>query len=398
MSNTNLTIDQITHEALDVLHQSLTFLGGVNRQYDSSFAKSGAKIGDTLRIRLPNQYTVRTGRPINVQDTTETKVDLTVATQMGVDTEYTSEELALDIDDFRERILKPQMSVLAANVENTVLQAVTKQVYNMVDDDGAAFDLDSVLQARAILTENLAPEEDRSFLVSPRGSRALVDVLKGTYNDQKLIAAQYRKGVMGHAAGFDFVESTHVQPHTTGTAAEGDTSYNWTATSADGRTLTVDTGTATFKEGDIITVAGVYRVHPETKVSTGVLQQFVLTADQSATSTSLEIEPPLLATGANQTVSNVPGTNAAINKIGAGNGELLTDYLAYHKDAFAFVTADLPLPGGAHEAYRANFEGLSLRFWRGADITNDSFPARWDILFGYKAIRPQLACRVHADG
>ena len=399
MANTNLTIDMITQSGLMILHQKLNFLGGVVRDYDDSYAQTGAKIGDTLRVRLPNQYTVRTGRTIDIQDTTERSVNLPVTTQKGIDTEYTSEELALDIDEFERRVLEPQMSVLASVVEADALQTMAKEVYQMVDDDGAAFDFHTVLQGKQKLDEALAPEdEQRTALLSPKHTTTLLDQLKGLFNDRQEISRQFKEGVMGHSVGFDFLQSTHASDLTTGTAVEGDTSYDVNGANQTGSTITVDGGTTTFVVGDIVTFAGCNRVHPETKVDTGELQQFVITAAAGATATSLSISPAITTTGGNQNVTASPSNNGAVSKIGAGNAELLNMSLVYHKEAFAFATADLRVPGGQVMASRKQFEGISLRVVQGYDITNDTFPMRWDILYGFKAIRPELACRLHADG
>jgi hypothetical protein len=400
MSNTSLTGQVITNEALDVLHQRLTFVGSTNLQYDDRFKMNGAKAGDTLQIRLPSEYTVRSGRTINVQDNVQTKVDLTFAYQKGVDVEFTSEELALDINDFRELVLMPQMSALASVVEAHYLQTVTKEVYQMVDDDGVAIDFDTILAAKEKLDNALAPDDEkRTALLSPRATRKLVDANKTLFHDPKQISSQYRDGVMGHAVGFDFAWSTHVLDHTTGTAVEGDTLYNVNGATEDGDTITVDTGSTTLLVGDVVTFAGANRVHPETKVDTGELMQFVITEDSGTSATSLSISPALVVSGGGQNVTGYPTNAGAVSKIGAGNGEKINGNLAYHKNAFAFVTADLKLPtGNAVEAYRSQFEGLSLRLVQGYDITNDTFPSRWDILYGFKCIRPQLAVRIHADG
>ena len=145
MANTNLTIDQITNEALMILHQELNFVGTINRQYDDSYAKAGAKIGDSLRIRLPNQYTVRSGASLNTQDVTEQSTTLQVSTQKGVDVNFTSEELTMDIDSFADRILKPAMSVLAANIESDVMNVVL-DVPNQVNNVGSAFSFAKALE------------------------------------------------------------------------------------------------------------------------------------------------------------------------------------------------------------------------------------------------------------
>ena len=398
MANTLLTVDKITREALRILHQKATFIGTINRAYDDSFANEGAKIGDTLRIRLPNRYTVRTGAAINVQDTAEAQVSLQVATQKGVDVNFTTKELTMDLDDFSERILTPAMSVLAADIESDAL-SMRNDVYNIVDNDTNALTFLNILQGRQQLNENLAPlDNSRTALLSNSHSATIVDALKGLFNDQGRIAEQYREGEMGRTAAFMFAESSLVDEHTTGTAAKGDTSYNIDGATEAGSSVTVDTGSTTFLIGDIVTFAGCNRVHPESKVDTGSLKTFVITANSGASATSLAISPDIVVTGAKQNVTGFPTDNGVVAKIGAGNGELYSGSVVYHKDAFTFATADLLMPDGVDFARREVFDGISMRIVRQYDINNDKMPTRIDILYGFKTIRAELACRVHADG
>lgn len=391
-TNTLLTIDMITREALRILHQKLNFIGNVNRGYDDSFAKSGAKIGDSLRIRLPNEFTVRTGRTVSANDTTESSVTLQVATQKGVDIEFFSDEMAMDLDDFSSRILEPAMARLAANIEADAFNMIEDVPYH-VDNLGSAITFKKVLEGRKVLQDNLAPEDDnRTVILNTQDNVDLVDALKGLFHDSKEISKQYRKGMMGKTAGFNFYENTLIPAHTTGTAA-ATTGYLVNGASQTGSTLTVDTGTNTLLEGDIITIAGVNSVHPESKADTGNLQQFVVTADSGASATSLAIYPAITASGAKQNVTGSPADNAAVTKIGAAS-DVYYESLAFHKDAFCFATADLPLPQGEHKAAREVYDGLSMRCITGYDISTDKFITRLDILYGYKTLRPELACRL----
>ena len=400
MPNTILTPSAVTREALRVLHQKLNFVGNINRQYDSSFAKEGAKIGDSLKVRLPNEYTVRTGATLSAQDTTETSTTLQVSTQKGVDLNFTSVDLTLSLDDFSKRILDPAMSVLAANIEADALN-MYKDVYNLVDQDATAFTWNTVLNGRKALNDNLAPmDNQRKCLLSTSSSVKLVDALKGLFQDSGEISKQYKEGMMGRSAGFDFYENTLLVPHTTGTAAKTTTyTVNGAVTTNGSTSVVVATGSTTFKQGDVFTVAGCYRVHPETKVSTGALQQFVVTADYSGGAGTLNFAPAIYTSGGRQNVVAAGMANgSAIVKVGAGASELLNADLVFHKDAFAFATADLLLPGGVDFASREVMDGISMRIVRQYDINNDKFPTRLDVLYGYKAIRPQLAARLHADG
>src|SRR5882672_10787650 len=154
MANTILTPTQVTREALRVLHQKLNFVGSINRQYDDQYARTGAKIGDTLKIRLPNQYTVRTGATLNAQDTTEANVSLQLATQKGVDLNFSSAELTLSLDEFSKRVLNPAMSVLGAAIEADAL-SMYKDVYNQVNNNGSTITFAKVLTGRKILVDNL---------------------------------------------------------------------------------------------------------------------------------------------------------------------------------------------------------------------------------------------------
>lgn len=397
MPNSLLTPTAVTREALRILHQKLNFIGTVNRTYDDSFAKTGAKIGDSLKIRLPNQYTVRSGATLSTQDTTEASVTLQVATQKGVDLNFTSVDLTLSLDDFSKRILDPAMAVLAANIEADAL-SMTKDVYNLVDGDAAALAFTHILNGRKTLNDNLAPmDNSRSALLSTEHTVKLIDSLKGLFQDSEAIKKQYKEGMMGRTSGFDFYENTLVSDHTTGTAIK-DTGYLSNGVAQTGATIAVDTGTTTFNKGDVITFAGVNRVHPESKVSSGKLQQFVITADYAGGAGNISVSPAVVASGAKQNVSNAIADNSAVVKVGAAASELINGSMVYHKDAFAFATADLVMPSGVDFSSRDTMDGLAMRIVRQYDINNDKFPCRLDILYGFRTIRPELACRIHADG
>lgn len=395
MPNSILTPTAVTREALRILHQKLNFVGNVNRTYDDSFAKTGAKIGDSLKIRLPNQYTVRSGATLAAQDTTEISTTLQVATQKGVDLNFTSVDLTLSLDDFSKRILDPAMAVLAANIESDALNMML-DVYNNVNGIGAAITFKNLMFARKVLNDNLAPmDNNRSVLLNTQDNVDLVDALKGLFQDSAAIKEQYREGSMGRTGGFDFYENTLIQNQTTGTAAAA-TGYtvNGAVTANGSTSVVVATGTTTFKKGEIITFAGCNRVHPESKVDTGVLQQFTVTADYAGGAGTISISPAIYTSGGRQNVVAAGIANGvAIAKVG-GASAIYKPSLAFHKDAFAFATADLIMPGGVDFASRQVLDGISMRIVRQYDINNDKFPCRLDVLYGYKTIRPDLACRI----
>jgi hypothetical protein len=392
MPNALLTPQVITREALRVLHQKATFLGSINKQYDDRFAKSGAKIGSTLDIRLPNEYVVRTGATMVPQDTVESKISLSVTTQKGVDLNFTAVDLTMNLDDFSSRIIEPAMSVLAANIEADAL-TMANDVYNTVNNIGQTLNMRQMLLAKKLLTDSLAPSGTRNLLMNTQDTVDAVDNLKGLFQDSTQVAKQYREGVLGTTAGFgDIMENTILGGTQSGTAASA-TGYTVTGAGQTGAALTVGAGTATFKKGDVFTIVGVNRVHPETKVDTGNLQTFVVTADFAGGAGSLQIAPAIATTGGRQNVTGSPASGAALVKVGGAN-QVYRPSLAYHKDAFTFATADLVLPEGVDWKARETYDGISMRMVRQYNISNDTFPCRLDVLYGYKTLRAQLAARI----
>lgn len=401
MPNTILTPNMITREALRILHQKLNFIGTINRQYDDSFAQSGAKIGSDLRIRLPNQYTVRSGATLTAQDTVEQSTTLSVSNQKGVDLNFTSADLTLSLDDFSQRILDPAMSVLAANVEADAL-SMYKDVYQQINGMGNAQTFRNILNGRKRLNDSLAPMDGRrTALLNTQDNVDMVDALKGLFQDSEEVSKQYKEGAMGKTAGFKFFENTLIPVHARGAANGSYTTSTLVGVLPISSTavsqITVATGTGAMAKGDVFTIGNVFEVHPETKANTGRLQQFTVTADYVGGAGVVSISPAIVLAGGYQNVV-IPTTSATAALTFAGTAS--TNHgisLVYHEDAFTFATADLVMPQGVDFAAREVFDGVSMRIVRQYDINNDKFPCRLDILYGYKTIRPQLACREAAN-
>jgi len=396
--NTILTPTAVTREALRILHQKSNFIGSITREYDSSFAKDGAKIGDSLKIRLPNEYTVRTGATLAAQDTVESSVTLQVATQKGVDLNFTSTDLTLSLDDFSQRVLEPAMTRLSAAIEADAM-SMYKDVYQSVWNGGSALTFNHVLDGRKLLQDALAPLNDRSANLNSLDQANFIKDTKSLFQDSSTVAKQYREGYVGRTAGFDFMENTMWAAHTRGAANTGYTTNTTTGTLAlDGTaysSITVATGTGAMNVGDVFTIANVFKVHPESKVSTGIPQQFVVTAAYAGGGGSVSISPAIVLGGAKQNCV-IPSTSATAGLTFAGTASTAVGTsLLYQKEAFAFATADLVMPKGVDFAAREVMDGISIRVVRQYDINNDKFPCRLDVLYGYKTLRPQLAARLH---
>lgn len=391
MSNNLLTINMITNEAVRLFTQSNAFLRTVNRQYDDQFARSGAKIGNTLRIRLPNDYVVNTGPAITPQGTAEQNTTLTVATQANVPVSFGTAERTMSLDDYSERVLAPAVNRLAAYVANDLMNvaAASSNIApkfssgtTLVSPDASTW-----LQAGAVLTNNLAPMMDRKIIMDPLTQARTVSSLAGLFNPQRKISDQYESGMITtDTLGFDWMSDQTTAVHTVGTFSAGTVN----GAGQTGNTLTVNAITGTLKKGDIITIANVNAINRLTGATQGVARQFVVTADVASSATSIPIYPAIVAApAAFNTVDSTPANSAAISLVMAASQQYRQN-LAYFPEAFTLATADLEMPTqGVVEAARAQFDGAAMRMITGYDIMSDSLITRLDILYGYAAIRPE---------
>jgi hypothetical protein len=394
----------VTREALKVAHESCSFISTTDRQYDDSFAKTGAKIGGTLRVRKPNQY-VRTqgSRVMDVQDQTEVNGTITVATQDHVDMRFNSVELALSMDDFSKRYIEPAVKVLVSGIEADFIAASTKAVWNSVGTAGTPITTLVVPgAARAKLNQGLAPKDsNRSIQMDSVTMGGLVNGVAAYFNPSAAISSQFKEGLVARTAMADYFENERLWTLTNSDDVSGST--NAAAGVTDGGNLIkiyTDVAIAKQSVGQIFTVAGVYACHPETKVAFPHLQQFVITAVETGT-TGTTVAPTIYLTGPRKNVVSSTGaelaTTAFNSQVLAFQGVASASYvtpLMYHKEAFQFVTADLPIMDDASKCVRRVQDGLSMRVWQASDIRNDEQLMRIDILYGFAALRPEWACRM----
>ena len=399
MANSLLTIDMITRKALEILENNLVITRNVNRQYDDSFAVEGAKIGSTLRIRLPDRALVTDGAALQVQSDNEQFTSLTVSSQKHVGVNFTSAELALSLDDFAERVLKPRISQLASSVDADVANAYNG-IYQSVGTPGTTPATSLVLlQANQKLNEAAAPMSPRYLTVNPAANAGLVEGMKGLFNPVSTVSKQFKGGMMGEGIlGFDEIGmSQSIKQFVTGSRS-GSITVNGTVSAQGASTISFNGTTGhTLAVGDVFTIANVFAVNPQTRESTGSLQQFVVTAANTAAAskfTDVSISPAIYtASHALATVNSFPQNLAAVTFVGAASTQFPQN-LVYHKDAITMATADLIMPQGVDMASRQVHNGISMRIVRQYDINNDRMPCRIDVLYGYSVIRPQMAVRL----
>jgi hypothetical protein len=400
MANSLLTIDMITRKALEILENNLVITRTVNRQYDDSFAVEGAKIGSTLRIRLPDRALVTDGAALQVQDDNEQFTTLTVSSQKHIGVNFTSAELTMQLDDFAERVLKPRISQLASSIDADVANSF-KSIFQSVGTPGSVPSTSLVLlQGQQKLNESAAVMSPRYATVNPAANAGLVEGMKGLFNPVNTISRQFKNGLMGEGVlGYEEINmSQSIKQHTTGSrAATGATVNGNVAEGASQIVLASAGNTLTFNVGDVFTIADCFAVNPQTRESTGSLQQFVVT--EAATSSAggavtLKVAPALYSpSNALATVSTLAINGKAVTFLGAAS-TAYPQNLIYHKDAISFATADLLLPQGVDMASRQVHNGISMRVVRQYDINNDRLPCRIDVLYGYSVIRPPMAVRL----
>lgn len=413
-TNSILTPTVITREALRILHSKLSFVGNVNRQYDDRFASSGGKIGNTLNVRLPAKYKARKTATYSAQNYVERSTPIVMASQYGVDVSFTSQELTLSLDDFSERVLKPAVSQLAAEIEGDALAAAFKTVANYVGTTSTTMTYKQFAQGGQVLSENLASPDGRIALINPLSRVEFMDAVKGLNHDGGELSRLYKEGRIGQTAGFkDIYENTLIGSHTAGslggtplTTGTGQgisaTTHTWART-AD---IAIDTATSgtTLKAGDVVTfgtlAAGFVDCHPETKASYGKLKKFVVTSDVTvvtAGTATVTISPaPIYGSGnAYQNCINTKGDtdNMTVTLWSAASSNFGQN-LQFHPDAFTAVFADLEdVSKYGSWGSRQSMDGISMRTARQYVLTDDSFPCRIDVLWGFAPLYPELAVK-----
>lgn len=404
MANNLLTINMITREAVRLWKNSNAFIQNVNMQYDESFAVSGAKIGSALRIRLPNDFVVTTGPGLSVQDTNEQSTTLVLATQKHVDVAYSSADRTLSLDDFGTRVLAPMVNNLAGAVAVDIMSGSEGGISNLVANQDVANNILSpiaatYLDAGATLDLNSAPIANRKIVNGPRTEARVVAALAGLLNPSSEISRQYVNGKMYDALGFIWMKDQTAISHTNGALAQGSATVN--GANQTGLNLAVNALAAGLNQGDIITIAGVFKVNRITKQSTGELMQFAVTAAVAAGAVSIPIYPAIVPAGVGgqpvqyQTVTASPANGAAVNPTnGLAASTQYRKNFAYAPEAVTLATADLFLPTNVMEAARESFDGVAMRMVTDYFIGTDQPITRLDVLYGYLWIRPEWACVV----
>jgi P22 coat protein - gene protein 5 len=389
-NNQLLTTDMIADRALMRFSENCSFINTIPKTYATEFKEGAPAIGDTLRVAIPQHAEIVSGRVAQPAPMQTILGQVKVIDQLNFSIQYTSSELALDIEEFDKRYLSQQVADLAVTVEAAVQNLAMLSIPNQTGPGSAAqwTQLGYANLAKKYIEDNGGGKSTKSMLANSTAETTIIPALAGLFNAQKQLDTQYEDGVMGRAAGFDW-NSSSVSPIFTNGAGTG---YLVNGANQQGSTIIVDTGTGAVPQGTIITFTGVVAVHPQTKASLGYLRQFVVTANYAGGGGSISIYPALTVTGSEQNVTNVPADNAPIT-IDQPASATYGISLAYRPEAFAFATVDLPELTGWKNS-RRQFNGVSMRVVEGSSLVNDMNLTRFDIMYAFGALRPQWATRI----
>jgi hypothetical protein len=422
MANSLIAAQWVARKALVLLHAKSNFTGRTNRDYQSLLPGpiNGVILGQQLSIRLPFQYVGRTGPSMNAQNSVQRFATLNVNNQAGVDINFTSVERAMLLNNFEEQVLEPAVAKVAS-----IIEVATTAVVNSVPKFAGAFNttetFNQLLANERYLTETLAPEGDkRTFHATPQASQYFVQDNKGLFNPESTVSDQWLEGVIADkAAGYICFRNTKLPTHLIGSfsttsvpVVNGAGQSNSGAGNAFVSTFTLNTtgwasGLTTLNAGDVISIANVNDVDPESKISLGRLKQFVVTSTISDTAGAIAIPlaPGIITGGAYQNVDSVPATGAAIlvfgqtgaANIGATSGQLIKQSLGWYRDAVVFANPPmLDLSPLVKMTAAESFEGYNIRFAQQWDPSNDVLPARLDVIYGFVLAYPELAVRLIA--
>lgn len=403
MSNTLVTCSIVAKEALAILENMTTFSKAVNRDWESEFKGNMARgyaPGQTINIKKPPRYTYRSGRVASPQATVESTTPLTLS-QGGTDLNFTGLERTVSLQQLEGK-LQAAMATVANEIDRQGLDMARYSTFNAVGTVGTlpstqAAALGSVTALNQRLDEMAAPrDKQRALILSPAMNGAMVQGFAGLFNGQSTLSKQFGSGVMVDSLGLAYAMDQNVVSHTNGTQPVAGGTVN--GASQTGATINVNSAsiTGTITKGSVITFAGVNAVNPQSRQSTGNLAQFVVTADVAASATSIQVSPALVTSGSFQNVTGSPANTATITILGSASGSYQNN-IGFHKDAFTLAMVPMYAPPGGKgviDCAQESYNGFNIKVTEFYDGLNDNYVMRLDVLFGWAATYPELACKL----
>lgn len=400
MTNTLVTCSIVAKESLAILENMVAFAGMVNRDWEDEFTGNqsrGYSPGQTINIKRPPRYTYRSGRVATPQATVETTTPLTLS-QGGCDLNFTSLERTLSLQKLEDK-LQAALATVANEIDRQGLQLARQATYNTLGTPGTlpttqALALAAITGINQRLDEMAAPRDKRRGLImSPALNAATIQGFAGLFNSQDKISKQFGSGMMVDSLGLAYAMDQNVDTHINGTQAVAGTNINGAGQT--GSNITVVGLAGTITRGSVIALPGVFAVNPQSRVSTGVLAQFVVTADVAAAAATIPISPAIVTSGAFQNVTASPTNGAPFVIFGTVSGAYQAN-VGFHKDAFTLAMVPMWAPPGGKgviDVAQETYKGFTVKVTEFYDGVNDNSIMRLDVLFGWAATYPELSVK-----
>ncbi len=415
MANQLVNPTWVMLETMRRLVNNMRFGNNVDRSYDGQYKVAGAKVGDTVKARLPQRYLLTRGAQLQRQNVTDQTVDIKITDQNHVGLDFSSWHLTLNVDQYKPRYLDPATDTIVNGFDYDGMSRMAAETFMTVGTPGVIpgstgtlpqAATQTYLEATTKLHNAAVPEDDRRAVITPDMHMYLTNGVMTLFNPAGNISKQYRTGQFaGEALGVaKWFMSQNTAKHTVGALGGAplvDTSGQT------GSTLLIRGWTAAaaqrLNRGDVIQIADVHSINPMNRQSTGKLADFVVmenAASDAGGNMAVSIYPPIVGPGEQfQTVDSLPIDGKAITVFGHASdhaGKITAQGLIFRKEAYVAVMADLVKPGGMWVSERVSNAalGVSIRMVKGFDIEDDTSPCRLDVIYGWKAVRPEMAVRV----
>lgn len=401
-ANTVITPTWNAREVARVASNSTQFVGAITKKLSDDFIVAGTKVGASVGLRLPQRFTTTKGQALQAQAITDTIVTVTITDQANIAYGWSSFSETLELQDMYERYVNPAGFQLANTMDKDGLGRVYQDVFSVEGTPGTIPNANSTyLNAAARLTNFATPKGPRRSFINSLMRATIANAnlnIFGVPREPDVRELWKEAMFSGAALSWDeWFEDVNIFPHTVGPLG-GVPLVN--GASQTGSSLITDAWTSAvanrLNKGDVFTIAGVFAVNPQSYQSTTQLQQFVVTANTASDGSgnaTIPIYPPIIVTGAYQTVDSLPADNAALTVFGAAN-TVTPQGLGFHPQAFVCASADLVLPRvGEAKRVRMPSMGMSMRYWQASDIMTDQHPSRLDVIYGFKTFRPEFAVR-----
>lgn len=406
MANTFINSTLLSKEAAVEFELANTFFATANRKYETMYTDATYDAGDTINLRLDNQFLVKRGDTVTAGDLKETSVPLTLQELYSVPVTYSTTDLStkLRMNTWMDRVFRPAVRSLVADINKDIAAAAETSLYIHEGTPGTSISTFAAVDAvGATMDERgISPAQPWYMTLNPRDASSLKSSLQNAFNTTLNTEISLRSQ-LGHLSYFDMYTDQSIavhEPYTGGVMTSSSIQVN--ADVSSGSTIVLKgltpSITGIFKAGDVIQITGVQSVNRVTRVSTGQDMQFRITADADSTAGGLAtvtVDPVIISdvNNPNRNVTGVVPEDGVVTVNGVDGTVTQVAHkvnIAYSMNALYCVTPPLAkLDTPESSVFKDTKSGLSLRVSKDATILSNTNTLRIDVLVGYLWIGSQ---------